>query len=194
MPNTEIAVTESDPAGCETKQVREWLGIFCRGKGGAKGVKVDRGTEVLAGALPGEAVLVAPMIPGQDVHAIFSFGATSREFTAKMDGDKPVVAFAKPGPAHPEIAGPPDTAAYCACGKDCSKLTAPVDVDCTRTYANDCAKMLACAAGGRDAAPTCPEGQAHYGAAQRCRPLCSKDVPCAAGMTCTPWQGGNVCL
>src|SRR5262249_31111484 len=44
-PNTEIAVRESDPAGCETKKVREWLGIFCRHNGGAKDVVVSRGVE-----------------------------------------------------------------------------------------------------------------------------------------------------
>lgn len=191
--NTEIAVAESDPAGCETKQVREWLGVFCRDKGGAKGVVVDKGIEVLAGALPGQAVLVAPMIGGQDVHAVFSFGGSSREFIAKMEGDRPIVAFMKSGPARPDIAGPGDVAAYCACGKDCAKMSAPADADCTRTYANDCQKMLACAAGGHDAPPSCPDGQAHAGALQRCRPLCSKDVPCAKG-TCTPWQGGNVCM
>ena len=193
--DTEIAVAESDPAGCETKQVREWVGIFCRGKGGAKGIVVDKGIEVLAGALPGEAVLIAPMIPGQDVHAVFSFGASTREFTAKMDGEKQVVAFGKPAAARADIPGPKEAevGAYCACGKDCAKVTAPADADCTRTYANDCEKMLACAAGARDAAPTCGEGEAHAGAAQRCRSLCSKEVPCAKG-TCTPWQGGNVCM
>lgn len=192
-PSTEIAVTESDPAGCETKMLREWLGIFCRGKGGAKGVKVHKGIEVMAGALPGQAVLIAPMIPGQDVRATFAFEGSAREFTATMDGDAAVVAFGKPGPAQPALVVPTDTATYCACGKDCAKLTAPVDADCTRTYAGDCAKMLACAAGDPDAAPACPEGYGHFGAAKRCRPLCSKEVPCAAG-TCTAWQGGNVCL
>jgi hypothetical protein len=192
-PDTEIAVTESDPAGCETKMLREWLGIFCRTKGGAKGVKVLKGIEVMAGALPGEAVLIAPMIAGQEVRATFAFDGHTREFSATMDGDLPVVAFSKPGPNQPNIPGPGDTAAYCACAKDCTKATAPADADCTRTYANDCPKMLACAAGAPDAAPVCAEGHGHFGVTRRCKPLCSKEVPCAAG-TCTPWQGGNVCL
>ena len=156
----------------------------------------ERVAEVLteiANRHAGEAVLIAPMIAGQEVRATFAFDGHTREFSATMDGDLPVVAFSKPGPNQPNIPGPGDTAAYCACAKDCTKATAPADADCTRTYANDCPKMLACAAGAPDAAPVCAEGHGHFGVTRRCKPLCSKEVPCAAG-TCTPWQGGNVCL
>ena len=185
--NTEIAVTESDPAGCETKKVREWLGIFCRQKGGARGVKVDKGIEVMAGALPGEALLIAPMIPNQDVHAVFAFEGGSRDFTAtaKENGETTTIAFSKQLPARTDIPGP--TAPSCG-----AKAVVP-DPDCARTYANDCAKRVACDAGDHTAPPTCAPGQAHAGAAHRCRALCSKDVPCASG-TCTTWQGGQVCM
>ncbi|MEZ4453067.1 MAG: hypothetical protein R3B09_26640 [Nannocystaceae bacterium] len=42
-------------------------------------------------------------------------------------------------------------------------------------------------------APPCPEGQVHAFASNRCFAACDPDHPCAEG-TCTPWQGGGVCL
>ncbi len=192
IPEAEIAVVESDPAGCETKQIREWVGIFCRNKGGARGVKVDRGIDVLAGALPGEAQLIAPVIAGQDLHAVFAFDGASREFTIK---DAKIVGFSKAQPARADLVVPVD-AAYLKCAKDdISKRTAPADADCTRTYVDDCKRMLACAAGEPDAPPSCAAGAAHAGAAGRCRLLCSPAVACGAGNgSCTPWAGGDVCM
>lgn len=191
IPESEIAVRESDPAGCETKQVREWLGIFCRAKGGAKGVRVERGLDVLAGALPGQAMLVAPLTKGQDLHAVFAWDGETRDFDVKDDR---ILGFSKPKPGRTDIPGPPaEAAAYCACAGECAKARAPADADCARTYATDCKKLLACAAGARDALPDCAEGSARAGMAGRCRPLCSKEVACAAG-ACTSWQGGDVCM
>ncbi len=200
--NTEINVRESDPAGCETKQVREWLGIFCRQKGGAKGVTVTSGTEVLAGALPGQALLVAPIVPGQDVKATFAFGDGARDFVLKV-GDTAADAelgFSKPLPSRRDISGPPASAtSFCACvtsqgaKKTCAEASAVPDEDCTRTYGNDCTKVLACAAGDPSASPRCAAGQVPAGAAHRCRPTCGKDQPCKSGR-CVPWQGVEVCL
>ncbi len=208
-PTTEIAVAESDPAGCETKKVREWLGVFCRHKGGAKGVKVDKGFDVIAGAVPGEAVLVAPMVSGQDVRAVFAFEGGTRELTVtvKDSPETAAIAFSKLQPARADIPGPSaEAAALCACvvarktasgnvkgGATCALATAAPDPDCAKTYPNDCDKLLACAEGNRLASPSCPAVQAIAGASRRCHPLCSKEVPCKSG-TCTAWQGGQLCL
>lgn len=202
--NTEIAVRESDPAGCETKMVREWLGIFCRHKGGAKGVTVSTGTEVLAGALPGEALLVAPIIVGQDLRATFAFEGGNRDFLVKVGENVETadIGFTKPLPAAALGAGSgpsAEAAAFCTCfaaqnpGKACSMATSVPDADCTRTYAGDCTKLLACASGDPAVAPTCAGGQVNAGAARRCRALCSNEVPCAKGR-CAEWQGGRACL
>lgn len=202
--NTEIAVRESDPAGCETKKVREWLGIFCRHKGGAKGVMVATGTEVLAGTLPGEALLVAPLVPGQDLRATFAFEGGNRDFIVKVGENVETadIGFTKavPAVALGEGAGPsPESGAFCTCfvaqnaGKTCSAATSVPDADCARTYGSDCAKLLACAAGDPSAAPRCKAGQANAGAASRCRALCSNEAPCAKGR-CAEWQGGRVCM
>lgn len=205
-PNTEINVRESDPAACETKRLREWLGVFCRAKGGAKGVLVSSGTEVLAGALPGEAILIAPVIQGQDLKATFNTadGAT-RDFIVKVtEPENPEIGFTKPIPARADIPGPsPEAGAFCACfkqqnpGKECSQSTILPNADCTRTYGGDCARVLACSNGDPKALPECPPGQARAGAAQRCMPLCSTDpslnLPCKSGK-CTAWRGGQVCM
>lgn len=209
-PNTEIAVTESDPAGCETKLVREWLGIFCRNKGGARGVTVTSGSEVMAGIVPGEAVLIAPLVSGLDIRATFAFEGGSRELTVHVPADvqsngtsssvqNARIAFSKPMP--PVTAGPPlpEAAPFCAClastsdGKPCSRATAPPDVDCARTYGTDCDKLLSCASGDPAFAPRCAPGFANAGAALRCHALCAPEAPCAKG-SCVDWQGGRVCM
>jgi hypothetical protein len=199
---TEINVRESDPAGCETKQVREWLGIFCRQKGGARGVTLAAGTEARAGALPGQAVLIAPLIPGQDVKATFAFEGSARDFTVHVgqEIETAEIGFSKALPAREGIAGPgADATALCTCwtaqnpGTTCASAAVIPDEDCTRTYGSDCTKLLACAAGDPAASPHCAPGQVAAGAAHRCRPLCSKDTPCKTGR-CLPWQGAEVCL
>jgi SGNH hydrolase-like domain, acetyltransferase AlgX len=226
-PGTDIVVKESDPAGCETKRVREWLGVFCRNKSKAHGVandvKVTRGLEVSAGSLPGSpgsagspgspgsALLVAPLVPGQDIAATFAYEGATRELTVHVPVAKdapPTIAFTTPLPAAQGTAGQPrplstpvaETAAFCKCfeaatpGAKCATAGAVADSDCARTYASDCTKLLACAAGQPFAAPKCGPGQANAGAAQRCRALCSAAVPCANGGRCAEWQGGHACM
>jgi hypothetical protein len=202
-PNTEIAMTESDPAGCETKKLREWVGIFCRGKGGAKGVRLTRGREAQVGAVPGQASLIAPVITGQDLLATFVWEGSAREFVIKADG-APAAAtmgFSKPLAAAPAgVPGPgAEAAEFCACyikkheGKVCSAANAIPDASCARTYAGDCDKLLDCSAGAEAAKPTCAEGEVNVGAAWRCAALCETDVQCKQGH-CADWQGGKVCL
>lgn len=202
-PSTEIAVRESDPAGCETKKVREWLGIFCRHKGGAKGVIVSKGSEVVAGSVPGASVLIAPVIRGQSVKATFVFEGTTREFTVDVP-DAPegaVIGFDKPALGTPALPPKnPHTDALCTCfaakfpGQSCAKAATTVaDADCATTYASDCEKLIACSSGDPAAPPKCREGSAAAGAFGRCHALCSAEVGCTAGK-CTEWQGGRVCM
>jgi hypothetical protein len=197
-PDTEIAVTESDPAGCETKRVREWVGIFCHGR--AKGVRVDKGRDVLAGAVNGAVVLIAPLVSGQDVHATFSYGGETRGFSASpgKDGAPASIAFTKPLPKDDAVPGPgPLASAFCACvekqGGKCGSVHAAPSEDCARSYPNDCEKLLACAEGVETALPTCEKLMTNVSPTQACTPLCSPELPCAKG-TCTSFRGGDVCL
>jgi hypothetical protein len=207
-PSTDIVVKESDPAGCETKRVREWLGVFCRNKSKehrvAKDVKVTRGVEVSAGTLPGSALLLAPLVPGQDLAATFTYEGATRELTARVpaDGGPPAIAFTKPVAGGAKAGEPTpkpsaETAAFCTCfeasGTSCSRAANVADVDCARTYASDCSRLLACTSGAAFAPPKCAAGLVNAGAAGRCHPVCSTAVPCASGR-CVPWQGGNACM
>ncbi|MDC0670575.1 alginate O-acetyltransferase AlgX-related protein [Nannocystis radixulma] len=66
---------------------------------------------------------------------------------------------------------------------------------CTRTYPEDkdCAARLACTQNDPLFAPSCPEGQVHAFASNRCWTPCDEAHPCVAGQSCMPWQGGGVC-
>ncbi|MDB4992927.1 MAG: hypothetical protein JWM74_359 [Myxococcaceae bacterium] len=207
-PSTDIVVKESDPAGCETKRVREWLGVFCRNKskghGIAKDVKVTRGVEVSAGSLPGSALLLAPLVPGQDLAATFVYEGATRELTARVptEGGPPAIAFTKAALADTAalVSKPSaETDAFCTCfelsspATRCSHAPNIADADCARTYANDCSRLVACTSGASFAPPKCAAGLVNAGAAGRCHPVCSATVPCASGR-CVPWQGGNACM
>lgn len=203
-PQTEIAVTESDPAGCETKRVREWVGIFCRAKGGGQGVVLHKGIEAQVGTVPGASMLIAPAIPGQDLHATFALQGNLRDFTIKVAdaAASAEIAFSKPlaKPSDVPRGVSPGADAYCSCaqkqvaaGKACSDLNAVPSETCARTYAGNCERLLACTEGVESAMPACGTGEAQAGAAHRCTPLCTDAVPCAKG-TCSEWQEGRVCL
>ncbi len=199
--SSEITVRESDPAGCETKLVREWLGVFCRARGGAKGVSIESGIEVQAGVLPGAVVIVAPVVAGQELRATLYYESATRELTVDVPAERTelaTIAFSKPLPAKPVLPGT-DATALCTCHakatgeRDCSRARVVPDADCARTYHDDCQKHLACAAGDPAFPPTCLEGTVQAGAARRCRPACSPGEPCRSGR-CAPWQGGYACL
>jgi hypothetical protein len=207
-PSTDIVVKESDPAGCETKRVREWLGVFCRNKskenGVARDVKVTRGLEVSAGPLPGGALLLAPLVPGQDLAATFTYEGATRELTVHVpDQGPPAIAFTRAVAGGDKAAEGPtlsaETAAFCTCfeaanpGVSCSRAASVGDADCARTYGSDCSRLLACASGASFAPPKCAAGSTNAGAAGRCHAVCTPSVPCASGR-CVPWQGGNACM
>ncbi len=198
-PDTEIAVTESDPAGCETKRVRDWVGIFCHGR--AKGVRVDSGRDVIAGTLKGgTVVLVAPLFAGQDVRATFAYDGETRGFSAApgKDGAPATIEFTKPKPKDDSIEGAgPTGAAFCACiekeGGKCPGARSFPSADCMRTYPDDCKKLIACSEGADDAAPRCEKLMTNVSPTQACVQLCAPELPCAKG-TCTPFRGGDICL
>jgi hypothetical protein len=201
-PSTEIAVEESDPAGCETKRIHDWLGVFCRGKSGVRAINVASGVDVRAGVMPESAVLLAPLFPGQDARATFQYDGSTRELTVKVGaGGDAQIAFSKATKAGPAgaPAASPEVIAFCTCwasvhgGRACEKVTAPPDPDCARSWGDNCAALVACAAGDPAFAPKCPAGQANAGASARCMPLCAPEAPCKSG-TCREWQGGRVCM
>ncbi len=75
----EVTVLGSSALGCETKGVREWVRVSCRGDEPARGkpiaVKVERGggAETFVFSSGGVASLVFPFEVGTDVQALFTW-------------------------------------------------------------------------------------------------------------------------
>jgi len=126
----------------------------------------------------GEMTLVAPIVPGERLEALFSWsnGTTKRlrvEWDAK--GAAPDLSMV---PEQHSVARPAgDTVAatkICACYQSegrgsCGAIIANADVACVNTYDSDCRQLLACAEGNPLAPPACPVGSANAGAAMRCQ-------------------------
>jgi hypothetical protein len=110
---TETTVKGSSDAGCETKQIREWLKVACLPKGGRTptGVEVVRGGEGDAHALFAQqsAVLLAPVLRGKQVHARFFWRQQTQDLTIEWPttAEHPTLAFGEPTAAttatHPPL-------------------------------------------------------------------------------------------
>lgn len=110
---TEVGVTGSSAAGCETKQVREWLKVACLKKTGRTptGVEVLRGGEGDAHALYAErsAVLLAPVLRGKHVDVRFFWAEQTQDLSIDWPAtaDAPKIAFGTSTPAtkekHPSL-------------------------------------------------------------------------------------------
>jgi hypothetical protein len=125
---SEVTVTNSSKLGCETKSLREWVRVTCKGKndtGGApSGVSVQKGNEKNelftypnGGPSGGIASLVFPFAAGTDVAATFSWDdAKSSKFTSQWPNGSPkpaaygkfdVAATAVATPTAPATVKPP---------------------------------------------------------------------------------------
>jgi hypothetical protein len=102
----EVKVKGSTALGCETKRIREWLGVFCAKPNDANGTPVQvtlQKAEVLhAGgsveqvrrevqisSAPGATSLVARYVPGTDVEATFSWTDKEKHLTLWWPDGKP---------------------------------------------------------------------------------------------------------
>ncbi|HEY0137695.1 MAG TPA: hypothetical protein VGB85_26600, partial [Nannocystis sp.] len=82
------------------------------------------------------------------------------------------------------------------CKPSCGNFWGDADLDaaCSAAHGSTCtAERIACVQNDPLAAPTCPEGQVHAFASNRCFAICDAPRPCSTG-ACTPWNGGGVCL
>jgi hypothetical protein len=96
----EVTVKGSSALGCETKQVREWIRISCRGKsksgGTPTGVTVDRGDknkgDVFKFVSGGIVSLVFPFADGTDFAATFTWTDGSHQMVASWPHGSPTPA------------------------------------------------------------------------------------------------------
>ena len=204
----EVTVKGSSALHCETKMVREWLRLTCRGKNDTGGtpttVAVYRGGrgETIAFAAGGVTSLITPVLEGTDFDAKFSWTDKSHPLVIKWPRGtpRPIVVGEFLGAASP-LDGTAPSAALCECHKkithatDCSE--APMaQPDCEHTYSNRCDKLLACARGEPGGWATCPGGKRNASVTGWCATLCGPGKPaCAAGTECThDWGEPPVCL
>lgn len=102
---TESTVKGSTDAGCETKQIREWLKVAClkKARRTPNGVEVLRGGEGDAHALFAQqtAVVVAPVLRGKQVQVRFFWREHTQDLTIDWPAtaEQPTLAFGQAMPA-----------------------------------------------------------------------------------------------
>jgi hypothetical protein len=202
-----LTVKGSSALHCETKMIREWLRVSCRGKndtgGTPTGVTVVRGGrgETVTFAGGGVTNLITPVLEGTDFEARFSWTDKSHPLVVRWPRGtpKPVVVGEFTGAASP-LDGTAPSAVLCDCHKkvtgarDCAE--APfAQPDCERTYVGNCEKLLACARGEPGAAPHCQGERRNAAVTGWCAPLCGPAKTCAPGTECShDWGEPPVCL
>jgi hypothetical protein len=206
----EVTVKGSSALNCETKMVREYLRVSCRGKndtgGTPTGIKLVRGArEALTFSGAGVESLIVPVVEGMNFEAVFSWTDKSHPLTIKWPkGSKmPVVVGVFEGAKSPLDRSPHALdERLCDCHKKvfkqatCEDMLGGANEDCDRTWGNDCGMLLACSRGEPGAMAKCRPGWVNGPPTGWCVQLCGPGKPaCPAGNTCVTdvWKD-PICL
>ncbi|MFT5682260.1 MAG: hypothetical protein ACI8RZ_003178 [Myxococcota bacterium] len=198
----ENTVRGSTRNNCVTQRIREWQRVTCMVPHNAQwtpiAVTLEAGSaETMLLSALGLTNLITPLMPGQDLSAVFHWGSrnerlgrTERLNITWKDGE-PVMAFS---PVDVEPVQEPPTSPLAACLQSSAPSLRFGDDTrgCAETW-TDCRDLISCAQGTRLRPPKCPEGEAIAGSAGHCFALCDASTPCKTG-TCTQWMDGQVCL
>lgn len=206
----EVTVKGSSALNCETKVVREYLRVSCRGKndsgGTPTGIVIKKGGhgEAFTYTGGGIASLVVPFVEGTNFAADFSWSDKSHTLTVSWPR----------GNKRPEVVGVFEGAKspldvhheaqleekLCACHKKvtqqstCDNMVSGVNLDCERTYGNDCEKLLECSRGEPSTPPKCQAGYINAWMGF-CQKLCGDGKPaCAADHSCEDIGTGKICV
>jgi hypothetical protein len=193
----EVTVKGSSALRCETKIVREYLRIACKGKvdpeGTPTGIKILKGGgEALTFAHGGVTSLIFPFVDGTDFEGVFSWTNKSHKLVVAWPkgAKQPVIVGTFEGAASPlDGAAKGDDAKLCAChmkvthATTCEDVHGGADADCDRTYGDDCPKLLACASGDWRTRPRCLPGFVN-GTFGHCGKLCNVSLPCPGEAAC----------
>ncbi len=214
----EVTVKGSSALHCETKMLREWLRVSCRGKNDTGGTPTW--VEVVRGNRPGNVYtfasgdvtsLVVAFVEGVRVEALFSWSDKSHKLVVRWDKGAPKpTAFGEFEGASSPLADKGDTNTspakhVCVCTKklhpedtsDCDKDLSDFagDPDCERSYGSDCQKLLECSRGEPGTFPKCLAGFRNDGAIGRCYKECEGADDCPSGVTCSDgWGDHKVCM
>jgi hypothetical protein len=195
----EVTVKGSSALKCETKILREYLRIACTGEveeGTPRHIQVKKGgAEALVYAHGGMMSLIVPYVEGTALEAVFSWTKKSHKLMVTWPrGQKtqPPIVGVFEGAASPlDGTAKGDAAKLCDCYKKqfhentCQNLIGAADADCDRTYASDCAGLIACAAGDARYLPRCLPGFVNGPGLGRCFKLCGAGrEACPKGWSC----------
>lgn len=205
----EVTVKGSSALKCETKIVREYLRVSCRGKidpeGTPRGIKILKGGRGEAVTFQGGDVmsLIVPFVEGTDFEAQFSWSAKAHKLAVRWPrGSKqPVIVGVFEGAGSPlDGTARGDAQKLCDCHKKvtsqttCYELIGAPDADCDRTYPDDCQALLECARGEPNRPPKCLPGFINALGLSRCYKLCSANNPCPADLLCNTDFGVGLCM
>lgn len=207
----EVTVKGSSALSCETKMVREYLRISCRGKNDSGGtpttVKVLRGGRggINLFAASGVTSAVVPYVEGIDAALQFSWTDKSHTLTLKWPrgAPKPQVLGVFEGAKSPLDAVQTSAAdqRLCDCHKkvtktaSCEAMLSVTNLDCDATYSGQCEALLACSRGEPDVPPKCRSGHV-LGPFNACFKSCgAPDKTCPSETTCDKqYLGVPVCI
>ncbi|MBK9258392.1 MAG: hypothetical protein IPM54_00985 [Polyangiaceae bacterium] len=206
----EVTVKGSSALNCETKIVREYLRVSCRGKNDSGGtptsIVIQKGGhgEAITYVGPGITSLVVPFVEGIDFAADFSWTDKSHKLVVSWPrGNKqPAVVGVFEGAKSP-IDGTSDAALaekLCNCHRkvtkenSCESMIGGPNVDCDRTYGNDCETLLECSRGEPGAWPRCQPGWVNAGIGFCFQQCGDGKAACPANHTCEDIGNGNVCV
>lgn len=205
----EVTVKGSTALNCETKIVREYLRVSCKGKNDTGGTPTDivinKGGhgETFTYVNGGVASLIVPFVEGTNFEAYFGWTDKGHDLAISWPrGSKqPEVVGVFKGAKSPLSAHEQSPLAdkLCSCHKKvtssttCEDLLGSPNVDCDRTYGNDCEKLLECSRGEPGADAMCLPGYsiAYLG---RCLKLCMDGKGCPAKQVCSEFEVGKFCV
>ena len=200
----ENTVKGSTAAGCETKQVREWLRVRCtetKTGGTYGGVRLAEGkrSEVQLTWTRVGASAVVPVRNGERTRVAFSFfDADGEPYERVLRVEPSKFEFEKDVAGQVATGWVPQAAKeFIACHARFSGQAVPwgnLEPGSPCLKYTDCARQLACAQGHPNAQPPCADGQVNAGADHRCLRACSDERPCEGGQTCRPWQAVRACF
>jgi len=194
----EVTVKGSSALSCETKMIREWFRVACRGKNDTGGkptsVKIVEGRQPGAHEyqVGGVTSLVTPYFPGTHLEAVFSWTDKSHKLVLDWpkDAAKPAILGVFEGAKSPLDKPKAEPSKFrdaaCKCERENPLMGLPipdldcdtieVNDDCARSFASECLLYQKCAMGEPNTPPTCAAG--HTPLFNRCAKVCSTDADC----------------
>jgi len=210
----EVTVKGSSALNCETKMVREWLRVTCKGKNDTGGTPTW--VSILEGYQPGVfhyssgrvTSLTIPFVAGVHFEGMFSWTDKAHKLVVDWPkgAPKPPIVGVFEGAASPldRTSADPKLMEYaCKCAAEDAAAGLPQDEkesfvalcvkeamalphpDCQFTYPNDCKRYEACAMGEPGAPARCRPGHIRV-VLNVCGKPCKSDADCPKGHTCLP--------